>query len=131
MVEKTMPRRIAAFHFLAIMMIVTMRPKTVTAMGTPTRSGIVSGVPEPLTTMPPSTRPMNRMKKPMPTTIAFLSSMRDRLEDRLAKPGEDEDRDDDAFHDDDAHRGGEAEALGQATSEKATTALRPMPGAIA
>ena len=86
-VEKTMPSRIAAFHLRASMMMVTIRPKTVTAIGTPMRSGERRrGVPAPLTTMPPSTRPMNRMKKPMPTTIAFLSSIGMALKIASRKP---------------------------------------------
>ena len=56
------------------MMIVTTRPKMVTTTGTPMKLPSVTGVPLPATTMPPSTRPMNRMKKPMPTAMAFLSS---------------------------------------------------------
>ncbi len=59
------------------MMMVATRPTTVTARGTigtlPTSTS-PTGVP-PLTLIrPPSTRPMKRMKKPMPTTIAFFSS---------------------------------------------------------
>ncbi len=72
-VEKTMPSRMAPFHLRASMMIVTTRPKIVTPTGTPTQSPSVTGVPLPATTRPPSTRPMKRMKKPMPMAIAFLS----------------------------------------------------------
>src|SRR5665647_1581514 len=42
--------------------------------GTPLSLGTYVGVPPPPTTRPPLTRPMNRMKKPMPTTMAFFSS---------------------------------------------------------
>ena len=74
-VEKTMPSRMAARQWRASMMIVMTRPNTVTATGTPMRSpsstGVLAGLPT--ITMPPSTRPMNRMKKPMPMAIAFLS----------------------------------------------------------
>ena len=44
------------------------------ASGQPTSLPIVSGVPCPGTTIPASTRPMKRMKKPMPTEIARFSS---------------------------------------------------------
>ena len=73
MVEKMMPSRMAAFQPRASMMMVTTRPKSVTAMGTPMKSPSVTRVPLPLITMPPSTRPMKRMKKPMPMAMAFLS----------------------------------------------------------
>jgi len=47
----------------------------VTATGTPIRlpssSGVLEGVP--MITTPPSTRPMNKMKKPMPMAIAFFN----------------------------------------------------------
>jgi len=61
-------------HLRVNMMMVTTRPKMVTSTGTPTKVPSDSGVPPPPTTRPPSTRPMNRMKKPMPTTMAFFSS---------------------------------------------------------
>ena len=74
MVEKMIPRMMAPRQPRVSMMMVIVRPKMVTRTGTPTKLPSVTGVPLPATTMPPSTRPMNRMKKPMPTTIAFLSS---------------------------------------------------------
>ena len=90
----------------------------------------VTRVPLPATTMPPSTRPMNRMKKPMPTTMAFFSSIGMALKMASRKPV--------------STRIVMARpssttmpmALSKlrpcaATRLKATTALRPMPGAIA
>ena len=90
----------------------------------------MSGVPEPATTMPPSTRPMKRMKKPMPMTIAFLSSSGMALKIASRKPV--------------STRmvmtmpsmtmmpmASGSSGPRPATSWKATTALRPMPGAMA
>ncbi len=88
-VANTMPSRIAARQRSASMTMVTTRPNTVTAsgtIGTVPSSTSPTGVP-PLTLMsPPSTSPMNRMKKPMPTTIAFLSSIGIALKIASRKP---------------------------------------------
>ena len=117
-----MPSRIArAPACSASMMIVMTRPKTVTASGTPIgtvpSSTRPTGVPPLTLTMPPSTRPMNRMKKPMPTTIAFLSSSGIALKIASRKPVSTRIGDGDAFEDDEAHGALEGEALAEDEAE--------------
>ena len=130
MVEKMMPRMMAPRQPRVSMMIVMTRPKIVTATGTPMKSPRVTGVPLPALTMPPSTSPMNRMKKPMPTTIAFLSSSGMALKMASRKPVRTR------IVIATPSRTMRPMACGNVrpcprTRLKATTALSPMPGAIA
>ena len=91
MIAKTvvnrMPSMMAPRHLRASMMMVTPgRTADATAHGDGVKLPSVTRVPPPATTMPPSTRPMNRMKKPMPTTMAFFSSIGMALKMASRKP---------------------------------------------
>ncbi len=55
--------------------IVRIRPNTDTRIGSPVSVPSVTGVPAPRTTKPAFTKPINAMKKPIPTAIARLSSV--------------------------------------------------------
>ena len=68
-------------------------------------------MPPPPTTRPPSTRPMNRMKKPMPITMAFFSSSGIAWKIASRKPVRTRMRDGDALEHDEAHGALEAQTL--------------------
>ena len=82
-----------------------------------------------VTMSPPLTKPMNRMKRPMPTPIALLRASGTAFMMASRSAEHDEDRDDHAFQHDDAHAPAGVRPL--AGSVKATMALMPRPAARA
>ena len=121
---------IAPRHLRVSMMIVITRPNSVQATGTVVKLPRETTVPPPPTTMPPSTSPMNRMKKPMPITIAFFSSSGMALKIASRKPVSTRMR---MATPSSTMRPMALSKLRPwpATRLNATTALSPMPGAMA
>ena len=105
MVVPRMPRSSAARTPRARKRSVRSRPATATRTFGLVRAPSVTGMPWPGRTMPPLTRPMKRMKRPMPDRDRALERERDRVQHRLPHADQDEERDHDALEEDHAHGG--------------------------
>ena len=103
-VVPTIPSSSAARTPRARSRSVRRSPATATATFALVRAPSVTGMPWPGRTSPPFTRPMKRMKRPMPDRDGALEGERDGVQHRLAHADQDQERDQHALPEDHAHR---------------------------